>query len=347
MKIFMLDPLADARWSRLVDRHPRASVFHTRGWLEALHRTYGYEPVVYTSTSPSEELANGIVFCRIASWLTGRRMVSLPFSDHCEPLVDNREEWEFLTTSMIAMARSEGYRHVEIRPLFDPAPGRDGGPMKCGKSFYLHTVDLRASEQDLFRNFHRSEQKKIRRAEREHLTWKEGRSPELVQDFYHLLTVTRRRHGVPPQPFKWFANLIDCMNDLVTVRVASQNGRPIASIFALSFKNHVYDKYGCSDERFHNLGGMQMLLWRTIQQEKERGAQVLDLGRSDMEHTSLATFKDHWGSSRSLLNYYCYPAPGDGNKIQKWSAPIAQRLFARLPDSFLTAAGRILYPHIG
>ena len=44
--VSVLDPLADARWDDLLERHPRASVFHSRGWLEALKRTYGYEPIV-------------------------------------------------------------------------------------------------------------------------------------------------------------------------------------------------------------------------------------------------------------------------------------------------------------
>ena len=44
--------------------------------------------VVYTTSPPSLPLSNGIVLCEINSWLTGRRMVSVPFSDHCEPLLD-------------------------------------------------------------------------------------------------------------------------------------------------------------------------------------------------------------------------------------------------------------------
>lgn len=347
MKVFVLNPLVDRRWTRLVDRHPCASVFHSRGWLEALRRTYGYEPVVYTTAAPTEELNNGIAFCRIKSWLTGRRLVSLPFSDHCEPLLDNREEWGFLTKSVVGLARSEGYEYMEIRPLLDPEPEPTGGRIVRSKSFYLHTVDLRPTVQELFQGLHRSERTKLRRAEREHLTWQEGRSEELLHDFYHLLTVTRRRHCIPPQPLKWFSNLIDCMDDLVTIYVARKNGRPTASILTLSFKDRGYYKYGCSDQLFHNLGGMQLLLWQIMKREKERGAQILDLGRCDIEQTSLATFKDHLGSTRSLLNYYRYPPGSNGHQIQKWNAAIMHHAFARLPDSLLTLAGRILYPHIG
>src|SRR5271165_3889126 len=89
--IYDLDPLQDPRWEDFLERHPQASVFHTMGWLEALRRTYGYEPCVVTTAAPGEDLRNGIVFCRVKSWLTGNRAVSLPFTDHCQPLVGSAE----------------------------------------------------------------------------------------------------------------------------------------------------------------------------------------------------------------------------------------------------------------
>src|SRR4030095_16686199 len=91
-----LDPLKDPRWDTFLFEHPSASVFHTRGWLEALSRTYGYKPVAFVTSSQGEKLTNGIVFCRVNSWLTGHRLVSLPFSDHCQPLVGNKRELQVL-----------------------------------------------------------------------------------------------------------------------------------------------------------------------------------------------------------------------------------------------------------
>src|SRR5437660_276344 len=91
---YRIDPLRDPRWAELAERHPRASVFHTPGWLEALRRTYGYEPVAYTTTPLGTELTNGIVLCRVYSRITRRRMVSLAFSDHFEPLGERTESLE-------------------------------------------------------------------------------------------------------------------------------------------------------------------------------------------------------------------------------------------------------------
>src|SRR5271156_2192220 len=53
--VYTVDPLLDNRWDDLVTRHPNASAFHQRGWLEALSRTYGYKPIVFTTSPPSAE----------------------------------------------------------------------------------------------------------------------------------------------------------------------------------------------------------------------------------------------------------------------------------------------------
>jgi CelD/BcsL family acetyltransferase involved in cellulose biosynthesis len=348
MSISTLNPLNDTRWTRFVDRHPRASIFHTRDWLEALRRTYGYEPIVYTTASTGQELDNGLVFCKVNSWLTGRRLVSLPFSDHCEPLVDIREEWEVLIAFVREEMDREEYKYLEIRPLTGVPELGIEAEMTLGTSFYLHTVDLRLELEERLRTFHKScVQRKIRRAEREGISCVQGRSPELVRYFYQLLMATRRRHRLPPQPLEWFENLVDCLGEMLTIRVALMGQLPIASILTLSFKDRVTYKYCCSNERFHNLGGMQLLLWRTIQEGRERGAQVLDLGRTAMDHVGLADYKDHWGSTRSLLTYFRYPPVNRRHTVRKWTGGVARYAFARLPDPFLTAAGRFLYPHLG
>ena len=53
--VYTFNPTEDPRWAEFVQRHPRGSVFHTPGWLDALRRTYGYEPVVYSTSAPQAE----------------------------------------------------------------------------------------------------------------------------------------------------------------------------------------------------------------------------------------------------------------------------------------------------
>ena len=75
-----------------LQNHPDASIFHTRGCLEALRRTYGYQPVAFLPSLPWLHLTNAVAFCRVSSWLNGRRLVSLPLSDQSAPLVEHLEQ---------------------------------------------------------------------------------------------------------------------------------------------------------------------------------------------------------------------------------------------------------------
>jgi hypothetical protein len=232
VNVYELDPLQDSRWESLVQRHPQSSIFHSSGWLEALRRSYGYEPIVYTTTPPNRDLSNGLVFCYIKSWLTGKRLVSLPFSDHCQPLVSDSEDLQFLLTWLDKSKQQKGWKYVELRPL---ASDKHAFEIVSGHSSYesysLHVLDLRPDLGDILRKFHKDcVQRKIRRAKREGLTYEEGRSEDLLSKFYDLLIVTRRRHGVPPQPLLWFRNLIACLAEKITIHLASKDNHPVASI---------------------------------------------------------------------------------------------------------------------
>ena len=303
----VIRPLSDSRWEELAARHPRASVFHQRGWLEALHRTYGYEPLAITSAPPGAPLQDAVVLCRVSSWLTGTRLVSLPFADHCEPLWDvspgsaNPLEW------LPPECERQHCKYVEVRPLSSEA-GREAN-LQPSRSYCFHQLDIHPEESQLFAGLHKSSiQRAIRRAECEPLAYESGGSPVLQQEFYRLLLSTRRRHRIPPQPRAWFTNLVQSMGENVLIRVARNNGKAIAAIFTLRHGSTVVYKYGCSDERFHSLGGMSLLFWRMIQESKADGAATIDLGRSDLDNQGLITFKDRWGASKSTLTYYRYPA---------------------------------------
>jgi lipid II:glycine glycyltransferase (peptidoglycan interpeptide bridge formation enzyme) len=195
---------------------------------------------------------------------------------------------------------------------------------------------------------HRSStQRAVRRGERAGLTYEIGTSDGLLASFYRLLRMTRRRHGLPPQPLAWFRNLIACLGDQVAIHVASKDGQPIASILTLSFKNTMFYKYGGSDAAHHSLGGMPFLFWRVIQDARSRGFAELDLGRSDFDQPGLIAFKNHLGAARSKLTYYRHPSGRRDTTSSEWTSRVARGMFAHLPDAALDLAGRLLYKHLG
>jgi lipid II:glycine glycyltransferase (peptidoglycan interpeptide bridge formation enzyme) len=341
-----IDPLTDQRWARLVARHPQASVFHTCGWVEALHRTYGYEPVALVIEGSGGELASGMVFCRIRSWLTGARLVSLPFSDHADPLIESDVDRARLMDALCQPELLRRWKYVELRPSYRLAETDDGSLM--ANRYYLHCLDLRPCLDNLVAGFHKNHVvRKLRRGERENLIYEEGTSAFLLNAFYELLLMTRRRHRLPPQPLAWFESILECMPEQAKVRVAFKDGKAIAAIVTLRHRDTMVYKYGASDAAFHALGGMHMLFWKTIQEARGHGCTELDLGRSEVHNDGLVAFKDHWGAVRTPLVYWRHPAQKGADGVERLNGDLARRIFALVPDRLLIAAGKTLYRHIG
>jgi len=342
---YIFNPLEDPRWGALVQSHRCASVFHTPGYLRALQQTYGYEPVVYSTSPAGATLTNGVVLCRVRSWLTGSRLVSLPFADHCEPLLDGSEERAAILAAVRRTVRHDKLKYAEIRsaaPEFTV-----GSDLEVASSFFFHALDLRPTLDRLYKRIHKTAlQQQIRRAEREGVRHDQGTSRQLLNQFYHLLVLTRRRHRLPPQPVSWFQNLIACLGDAARIHVASIGGRPIAGMLTLRHRAVLVYKYGCSDARFHRLGAVPFLLWKAIEQAKESGLDTLDMGRSDAGNTGLTTFKERWGATRSTLPYLRYSSSATQDARVGLQSPLAAQLFARLPGDLLIVAGRLLYRHI-
>lgn len=305
--------------------------------------------MVFTTSSPTAQLKNGLVFCRVKSWLTGCRLVSLPFSDHCEPLCDSVEEIRSLIRYSQAVMERQGWKYIELRPIngdFCEA-GTDFGFRPAG-NYFLHVIDLRADLADVFRSLDKdSVQRRIRRAEQAGLVEKCGNSPDLLKDFYRLFTITRGRHHLPPPSYVWFQNLIHCLGNSLEIRAAYKDEIPIAAILTLRFNKIGYYKYGCSDAQFNKFGATPWLFWKAIAAAKSSGAVEFDLGRTEEDNAGLLAFKNHWIPHHKQMVYQRFPGTTSLEMADGWKLKTAKRIFSHMPGRLLEVTGRLLYRHIG
>jgi hypothetical protein len=346
MHLYTIDPLSDSRWDDFVASHPKASVFHHKGWLKALASTYGYRPLGLTTTPAGKPLSDGIVFCQVKSWITGSRLVSLPFADHCEPLLNEMVDSVELAEWMRRECGRHHWKYIELRPLSWDTHSR--GPFVAGQSFWFHTLNLGPSLERIFSDLHKNSiQRRIRRAERERLSYEIGCSDALLNDFYRLLVITRKRHRLLPQPRAWFRNLIACMGQNMQIRLARKDHVPLAAMLTLRHSNTVVYKYGCSDQTFHHLAAMPFLFWKLIEESKAAGAEQLDFGRTDLDNVGLIDFKGRFGTTRRRITYFRYPESAKEKGVMDADLSVARYLFSLVPDALLPWAGRMAYRHLG
>ena len=345
--VHKFNPLTDPRWPRFLESHPGATVFHSPQWLSVLQKTYGYEPVVYTTSPPEQPLDNGVALCYVRSKLTGNRAVSVPFSDQCQPLVDNEEDLRDILSRLADEKAELGWKYVEIRPFVTDASFQQRSGFGISDEYYYHRLDLKPDIDTLFAGLSKkSIRGMIRRAEKENYEYKAGRE-DLVADFYRLQTLTRKKHGVPPQPLSFFKNLLHAFGEDIDIHLTYTNGRPIAAIFTIFYKDTVFWKWGCSDSRLDRFGTTRVLLWNSICNAKERGATTFDMGRSDMANQGLIQFKDRFGTTRSSIHYYRVPIQEAPHAPGEKKFTLARKVFATLPNPLLALCGRLIYRHIG
>jgi hypothetical protein len=179
-----------------------ATLFHSKEWLDALQRTHGYRARVPTTSGPGERLTNGLAFCHVRSWLTERRLVSVPFSPvvHRWLIAKKNSAVCFLACSRRWI---KGGEYLEIRSI----AGSTGmsASLSQAATFCIHPPDLRPSLNELYHGFHVNYiRRKITRVQRDHLTYEDGRSEDLLDKSYRFTLLTRRHQEIPPQPLSWF-----------------------------------------------------------------------------------------------------------------------------------------------
>ena len=341
-----IDPLADPRWAGLVGASDAATPFHHPAWLDLLHRQYGYEPIACCAETPNGELAGGLPLARIASRLTGSRLVALPFSDLCPPLEAPGAPAGTAATTLEALDAERLRRGLEVEVRAELPGAYDARP---GARFLHHVVPLEADVDAVARRFSKSQVRRgIAKAEREGVTVRQATDVDALKDFYRLHLATRRRQGVPTQPWRFirrFATLFE--QELGFVLLARAGGRTIAAAVFLELHGTVVYKYGASDRRQLDKRPNNLLFMQAIRHGCERGARRLDLGRTDLANAGLRRFKLAWGAEESELTYVRIGG-ADDEELAGGGVPTAVgAAIRRGPPQVGRAIGAAFYGHFG
>jgi CelD/BcsL family acetyltransferase involved in cellulose biosynthesis len=339
----VLDPASDPCWDGLVRLHPDFTVFHSAAWIRALSRTYGHRALVLYWCCDGEPAAV-LPFLEVASPLTGRRGISLPFTDFCKPLFFTACDPSTLLGDLRTIAHRRSWKYFEIR-----GPLASKLPPQASLTFYGHSLDLRGGADALCANFAEPVRRAIRKADRSGLTVKFSTSEGTLHEFYRLHQRTRRRHGLPPQPLSFFRNI---HRELIAtgrgfIVLATHHSNPIAAAVFLHAERNAVFKFGASDERYQHLRPNNLVIWHAIRHLVAKGVSKLDLGRTSYGNEGLRRFKLNWGTVEEPIAYCRFSVSANAwiTTTDK-AAGVHNALFRRLPLSVNRVIGTMLYPHL-
>jgi CelD/BcsL family acetyltransferase involved in cellulose biosynthesis len=337
-----IDPIAEPDWLALIDGSPSAEVFHHPRWLELLHEQYGYE-LEACCVENGQGIEAGIPIARVESRLTGKRMVSLPFSDVCSPALApgaGSEALDFLAAALAEEARRTGLA-LTVHGSLPDAPGAF-----VRTPFVRHVLALSEDPAEVERGFSKSRIRGVKKARRENLTGTRRTDRAALDDFYSLHLRTRRKLGVPTQPKRFirrFEELFDA--GLGFVSLVLEDERPIAAAVFLTHNGTVTYKYGASDERALRKRPNNLLMSDAIRWACEAGFQSFDFGRTEIENEGLRAFKSGWGAEEIELPYTYFadsePKPESALRDRLMGATIRHS-----PTFVGRLVGEALYRHV-
>jgi len=341
--VAVVNPLRNSGWNQMLLSCGQGTIFHSSNWAQLLADSYGYHPAYFLLSEPGA-FGGCLPVMEVDSMLTGRRGVCLSFSDFCGSLVAGGDEFRLLFESVLGLGRMSGWRYVEFRGeqfLNRESPA---------KVFAHHILELSRDERLMHSRLRASNARNIRKAMKEGVTIETTETLQGVQDFYRLHCLTRKRHGVPPQPCTFFRKLHEHVisKGFGFTALARHNQVPVAGVICLHFGTSAVYKYGASDVRFQHLRANNLVLWEAIKRCAQCGFQSFSLGRTDLHDEGLLAFKDGWGGVRSVINYYRYDFATSQFVHQSDRDGEAFRdLFRKLPVNVLTMLGKLAYRHMG
>lgn len=320
------------------------SFFHSSMWAGVLAATYGYKPIYLTSFD-GDRFAFLMPLMEVRSPLTGRRGISLPFTDRCVPFTTEAGLLRSGIDWAIDHGRRSGWRYVEWR---DGAYFDENVPES--ESFYTHDLGLGMNEAGRFATLKDSTRRNITRAMESGVTVEIDRSLDAVKAFHRLNCITRKRHGLPPQPYAFFRNIQTHIlaKDNGFVISARHGGEIIAAAVFFHFGASAIYKYGASDMAYSKWRPNNLVMWEAIRWYESRNYETLNMGRTEPDNSGLRRYKLGWGTRESVIKYFRYhlrkrafvrsPAVvGIGRK----------RILSRTPLHVLRLIGRILNKHFG
>jgi hypothetical protein len=340
----LLTDLDDKRIIQFLIDDSGAEIYHHPAWIKSIIKTFNHKAYYLLLEDSGKNILGLFPFVLLNSPITGKRIVSPPFSTYCDLLFPND-----LIPVAISFLKEQfpEYKRIELRTLKSYSQSLSN--FTNTQDFVTHFLELTDSITKTFDSFHgTSVRASIRRAEKNNLKIRFGNTIEDLKIFHHFETSLRKRLDFPPLPLKFFYNLWMefARYDLIYLPIIYKGSEPIAAGFILNFKETFYLEYTASEKKFFNLYPYHKLFWEVIKLAHNNGAKMVDFGRSSADNLNLTTFKEKWNTKKHNIHHYYLPKTDILHSNKKIFLNVLETINKVLPKKILELEGRIIYPHL-
>ncbi|MBI1184766.1 GNAT family N-acetyltransferase [bacterium] len=338
-----INPLESTLWSQLV-ANTQTTVFHSTEWISALANTYEWKPQANILLNDSAEPIAGIVYFLIDDF-RGKRIISLPFTDFCDPIARTDEDWQCISKPLLNY-----HLPIKMRCLHSQLLAEDDQFQLINQAVW-HRIDVQRKEEDVWRDIRSSARRAIRKSERSGLSVEFRNDKEALQAFFDLhLGIRKYKHRLLPQPYKFFEILWEqfIKPGKGCIATAIHDEKVVGSIIYLQWQDTLYYKYSASALDELSTRPTDRIIFESIRYAKQKGLNYIDFGLSEIEHEGLIRFKRKYASDEKLVSFYGYKAdivyPEPIKRVNKLLGELTDILTQEsIPDGTTAHAGDVMY----
>ncbi len=346
MNTLCVDPCSDSLWSQLIQKK-ESDVFNTPQWMKVVANTYGFKILAQVITNSSNKPVAGIQFCLIED-MRGKRLVSFPFSDYCDPIIENLEQWHKLSESIL----NENAPY-NIRILHNDVILGDDRLKMVNKAKW-HGINLQRDLGEIWEGLEGSARRAIKKAQRSGVVVHIAEGKEELRKFFKLhLGIRKYKYRLVAQPYPFFEYIWDefLAKQDGALMLAEHKGDFIGGVLFLEWKDTLYYKFNASNPDFLSIRPNDLVIWEGIKYGKLKGLKSFDFGISDWDQEGLVRYKRKYASIEKTVSFLRYTP--NGWQQSDHASQIGQ-LFPKLtdlfteetvPDDVTEKAGEILYQY--
>lgn len=352
MEVVYLQSDQMATWDRFVSSHQHGGLYHQSHWRKVLENAYPHMKGHFLALrdSKSNEIVAGLPLYEVRSWILGNRLVSVPYSNWCDPLVSNDEQLKLLLGGALELQETLSSKRIEVRfRAVKQLPLMAGWTVQ--KTWKHHSVSLAKSETELWGNLSRTAVRQlVRKAERNKVEIVAENSLEALSEFYDAFVVTRQRLALPIVPYRYFTAIYQGLpNDERTLLIARHQGKFMGAVLALKACGVFHLEFAADRQGARQLGVMQLLYWRALQIARLENHAEFSFGRTAMDNGGLIAYKRHWNPVEEELSVCTWGGAQEREGAQNSSVAksLVGSVLKRAPRPLCKIFGTFVYRHWG
>ena len=293
-------------WEEFVFNHPSGNIFHTPFYNNIFEGEKKITPFILCIKDEDNRiigLLQAVIYKEYHGLLGSFTSRSIVMGG---PIVLNETARDLLIRSYNKLIRPKAI-YTQLRNLYDQNPFKKLY-LNYGYEYEDHLnilIDLTESEDYLWKNVHPKGRNKIRRATREGTSFKILTNVNELPETYSILIDVYKRAKLPLLPYQIFKRAFTCSGVHVGMKVfcAVNMDKIIGTLYALYYRNIIFDWYAGGYLDYYKFYPNDLLLWEIFLWGKKNGFKIFDFGCAGKPgiHYGVRDYKMKFGGS--VVNY--------------------------------------------